>query len=82
MQHTVFIRTTKSGKKYGLDYNPANKGNSTHGVPYWKVKVIGKNDSVDKGRAIGRIGGQGFEKYDKIKDSPVYINGNLVNSQK
>ncbi len=77
-QHTVFVKTTKKGKTYGLDYNPSTAPNSTHKVPYWKVKII-KNNNYANGDAIGRIGQKGFDKYNRIIDSPVYIDGKLMN---
>lgn len=33
-QYVVFVKTTKSGEVYHLDYNPAGK---TYGSDYWKV---------------------------------------------
>ncbi|MGY4491397.1 RHS repeat-associated core domain-containing protein [Pseudomonas sp. TE3610] len=67
-QHVLFTRG-----EYILDYNP--KGD-LHGGPYWKIKKPG--DSVDK--VYGRIGGAGFQKYDRIKNSPVYAEGVLMNA--
>ncbi|EOA0527554.1 RHS repeat-associated core domain-containing protein, partial [Salmonella enterica subsp. enterica serovar Altona] len=71
-QHVVFVKTTKSGEVYHLDYNPAGK---THGSDYWKV--IKPNDPVET--VYGRIGHGGFDHYDRIKNSPVYVDGTLMN---
>jgi len=46
------------------------------GGPYWMIKKSG--DNVDK--VYGRIGGAGFQKYDRIKNSPVYAEGVLMNA--
>ena len=72
-QHVVFIKKTKAGGEYHLDYNPDGK---THNSDYWKV--IKANDPIEK--IYGRIGHDSFDGYDKIKNSPVYIDGKLMNS--
>ncbi|HGY4645178.1 TPA: RHS repeat-associated core domain-containing protein, partial [Providencia stuartii] len=71
-QHVVFEKTTKSGEVYHLDYNPSGK---THNSDYWKV--IKPNDPVES--VYGRIGYGKFNNYDRIKNSPVYIDGSLMN---
>ena len=71
-QHVIFEKTTKSGEVYHLDYNPSGK---THNSDYWKV--IKPNDPVET--VYGRIGHGGFERYDKIKNFPVYVDGVLMN---
>ncbi|MDC9753481.1 RHS repeat-associated core domain-containing protein [Proteus mirabilis] len=71
-QHVVFVKTTKSGEVYHLDYNSTGK---TYGSDYWKV--IKPNDLIEK--VYGRIGHGNFSHYDKIKNSPVYIDGVLMN---
>lgn len=67
----VYVKTTKSGEEYKLDYNPDGK---THDSDYWKV--IKTDDPVDP--VYGRIRHCGFERYDRIKNSPV--DGALMNS--
>ena len=71
-QHVVFVKTTKSGSKYQLDYNPDGKTNNSD---YWKV--LKDNDTVEK--VYGRVGHGDFNSYDKIKNSPVYVDGKLMN---
>ncbi|PIT14826.1 hypothetical protein BGI32_06870 [Snodgrassella alvi] len=71
-QHVVFEKITKSGEIYHLDYNPSG---ITHNSDYWKV--IKPKDPIET--VYGRIGHGGFERYDKIKNSPVYIDGVLMN---
>ncbi|MEC5145417.1 DUF6531 domain-containing protein [Chitinophaga sp. 212800010-3] len=77
IQHTVFTRTTKAGDTYILDYHPG--GSSTqpniHGNDYWKVYKVVDGEKV----VYGRIGHEGFSNYDLITDSPVYVNGGIVN---
>ena len=80
--HTVFTKITKAGDIYLLDYYPGgNKEKnqtSTHGNIYMVI-ITGKFTKKNKGKKIlGRIGHEGFEKYDRINDAPVYIDGILV----
>ncbi|AKJ30736.1 PAAR domain-containing protein [Caldimonas brevitalea] len=72
-QHVYYTRTTKSGTEYRLDYNPDGK---LHGVDYWKVLRI---DSQSEKTVLGRIAHGPFKNYDLINDSPVYVDGVLVN---
>jgi hypothetical protein len=67
-QHVQFTRTTKSGNTDVLDYHP---GGGLHKGEYWKV--------YRNGEVQGRIGTGDFVRYEKIVDSPVYINGSLMN---
>nr|WP_080740586.1 RHS repeat-associated core domain-containing protein [Morganella morganii] len=71
-QHVVFEKTTKSGEVYHLDYNTSGK---THNSDYWKV--IKPNDPAES--VYERIGHGKFNNYDRIKNSPVYIDGSLMN---
>ncbi|MEB6334755.1 RHS repeat-associated core domain-containing protein [Serratia rhizosphaerae] len=77
IQHVQYVKTTKSGTTYKLDYHPG--GSSTqpnvHGNDYWKVY----RDVNGKDVVYGRIGHGEFKNYDLIKDSPVYIDGVLMN---
>ncbi|MFP1860119.1 RHS repeat-associated core domain-containing protein, partial [Lonsdalea quercina] len=77
IQHIQYVKTTKSGTTYKLDYHPG--GSSTqpniHGNDYWKVY----RDVNGKDVVYGRIGHGGFKNYDLITDSPVYIDGVLMN---
>ncbi|KFW98542.1 hypothetical protein KP22_21290 [Pectobacterium betavasculorum] len=77
MQHTQYVKTTKSGTTYKLDYHPGGSGSqkNIHGNDYWKVY----RDVNGKDVVYGRIGHGGFKNYDLITDSPVYINGVLMN---
>lgn len=68
IQHVVFEKTTKSGEVYHLDYNTSGK---THNSDYWKV--IKPNDPAES--VYERIGHGKFNNYDRIKNSPVYIDG-------
>ena len=68
-QHTQFIRTTKRGMTDVLDYHP---GGGTHGTSYWKVY---RNDEVQ-----GRIAPTGFSRYERVVDSPVFVDGTLMNA--
>ncbi|WP_395609955.1 RHS repeat-associated core domain-containing protein [Pseudomonas sp. B22129] len=71
-QHTQFTRVTKSGKnKDVLDYHP---GGGVHQAGYWKV--------YRNGEVQGRIAPKDFVKYEKIVDSPVYVDGALMNAPK
>ncbi|WP_258166634.1 RHS repeat-associated core domain-containing protein [Pseudomonas poae] len=71
-QHTQFTRVTKSGKnKDVLDYHP---GGGLHQASYWKV--------YRNGEVQGRIAPKDFVKYEKIVDSPVYVDGALMNAPK
>ena len=77
IQHTQYVRSTKSGATYKLDYHPGGSPTqpNIHGNDYWKVyKVVDGEDVV-----FGRIGHGEFKNYDMIKDSPVYVDGVLVN---
>ncbi|RDR49709.1 putative deoxyribonuclease RhsC [Escherichia marmotae] len=78
IQHIQYVKTTKSGATYKLDYHPGGnaKQPNIHGNDYWKVyRTNSKGEDV----VYGRIGHDGFENYDLIKDSPVYVDGVLVN---
>ncbi|WFQ79105.1 RHS repeat-associated core domain-containing protein [Xenorhabdus sp. SF857] len=78
IQHIQYVKTTKSGTTYKLDYHPGGntKQPNIHGNDYWKVyKVNGKGEDV----VFGRIGHGDFKNYDLIKDSPVYVDRVLVN---
>ncbi|MDR5884263.1 RHS repeat-associated core domain-containing protein, partial [Caballeronia sp. LZ032] len=68
--HTRYTRTTRNGDVDILDHHP---GGGIHGSDYWKV--------YRNGEVQGRIGHGSFSKYDKIYDSPVYVNGVLMNSK-
>ncbi|MBI6550782.1 hypothetical protein H8A87_19425 [Xenorhabdus sp. VLS] len=73
-----YVKTTKSGTTYKLDYHPGGnaKQPNIHGNDYWKVyKVNDKGEDV----VFGRIGHGDFKNYDLIKDSPVYVDRILVN---
>ncbi|MER3250383.1 hypothetical protein [Salmonella enterica] len=61
-----------------LDYHPGGnaKQPNIHGNDYWKVY---RTNSNGEDIVYGRIGHGGFENYDLIKDSPVYVDGVLVN---
>lgn len=78
IQHIQYVKTTKSGTTYKLDYHPGGnaKQPNIHGNDYWKVyRANSKGEDI----VYGRIGHGGFENYDLIKDSPVYVDGVLVN---
>ncbi|WP_167357738.1 hypothetical protein [Caballeronia temeraria] len=66
--HTTFTRKTSAGDVDVLDFHP---GGGVHGTEYWKIY---RNDEPQ-----GRIGPIGFKNYDKIFDSPVYVDGVLSN---
>jgi RHS repeat-associated protein len=78
IQHTRYTRTTKSGSTQILDYHPG--GNSAqpnvHGNDYWKVYTL---DASGNEVVNGRIGHSDFKAYDLITDSPVYVDGALMN---
>ncbi|WP_242688836.1 hypothetical protein [Photorhabdus tasmaniensis] len=78
IQHVQYVKTTKSGTTYKLDYHPG--GNSTqpniHGNDYWKVYRVNK---TGENVVLGRIGHGGFKNYDLITDSPVYVDSILKN---
>ena len=78
IQHIVYEKTTKAGDTYKLDYHPGSVGAQAnlHGTDYWKVY---KRDN-GKDVVYGRITPENFVNYDKIVDSPVYINKVLVNA--
>ncbi|RQT68200.1 hypothetical protein DF045_27795, partial [Burkholderia cepacia] len=69
--HTLFTRTTGNGDVDVLDFHP---GGGVHGSEYWKV--------YRNGEVQGRIGPSEFQNFDRIFDSPVYVDGNLSNSPK
>ncbi|WP_407268871.1 RHS repeat domain-containing protein [Tenacibaculum maritimum] len=77
IQHTVFTRTTKSGDTYILDYHPGAVApqSNIHKTDYWKVYKIEKGQDV----IYGRVGPKGFENFDKITDSPVFVDKVLMN---
>lgn len=77
IQHTQYVRTTKSGATYKLDYHPGGNASqpNIHGNDYWKVYKVKNGEDV----VFGRIGHGEFKNYDLIKDSPVYIDGVLRN---
>ncbi|WP_420845705.1 RHS repeat-associated core domain-containing protein [Mixta theicola] len=77
IQHIQYVKTTKSGTTYKLDYHPGGSGSqkNIHGNDYWKLY----RDVNDKDVVYGRIGHGRFENYDLITDSPVYIDGVLMN---
>ncbi|PIT14820.1 RHS repeat-associated core domain-containing protein [Snodgrassella alvi] len=80
IQHIVYVKKTKSGVTYRLDYHPGGSASqpNIHGNDYWKVyKSTGKGSD----EVLGRIGYGEFKNYDRIKDSPVYIDGKLMNGQ-
>jgi len=68
-QHTQFTRTTKRGTTDVLDYHP---GGGTHGTSYWKV--------YRNGEVQGRIAPTGFYRYERVVDSPVFVDGTLMNA--
>jgi RHS repeat-associated protein len=78
IQHTRFTKKTKAGDTYVLDYHPGAIPPQTniHGNDYWKTYKLDKagNETV-----YGRIGHGEFGNYDEIVDSPVFIDGVLVN---
>lgn len=49
-----------------------------HSNDYWKVY---KSTSKGLDEVLGRIGHWEFKNYDRIQDSPVYINGMLMNGK-
>lgn len=71
--HTRYTRTNKNGDFDVLDYHPGGSS-AVHKSDYWKV--------YRNGEVQGRIGHGGFTNYDRIFDSPVYIDGILVNAPK
>lgn len=78
IQHMAYMKTTKSGTTYKLDYHPGGSGTqkNIHRNDYWKVyKSTGKTSD----EVLGRIGHGDFKNYDLIKESPVYIDGVLMN---
>ncbi len=70
-QHSQFTRSTKVGHKDVLDFHP---GGGDHKSNYWKA--------YRGGEVQGRIAPKGFENYDRIVNSPVFIDGVLMNSPK
>ncbi|WP_230203850.1 RHS repeat-associated core domain-containing protein, partial [Serratia marcescens] len=77
IQHTQYVRTTKSGATYKLDYHPGGNASqpNIHGNDYWKVYKVENGEDV----VFGRIGHGEFKNYDLIKDSPVYVDGVIKN---
>ncbi len=77
-QHIQYVKTTKSGTTYKLDYHPGSnaKQHNIHGNDYWKIY---RTNCEGEDIVYGRIGHGGFENYDIIKDPPVYVDGILVN---
>ncbi|ELY3544828.1 hypothetical protein SMX40_004277 [Cronobacter turicensis] len=71
--HTRYTRTTKNGDIDILDYHPGGPS-AVHKSDYWKV--------YRNGEVQGRIGHGDFTNYDKIFDSPVYIDRVLMNEPK
>ncbi len=71
--HTRYTRTNKNGKVDVLDYHPGGP-NAVHKSDYWKV--------YRDGEVQGGIGHGTFGRYEKIKDSPVYVDGQLKNPLK
>jgi RHS repeat-associated protein len=77
--HTIYTKTSKSGKIYKLDYHP---GGGIHQGPYWKGSyqkpATGKfiNRDID----LFRIG-KDLKKADKIKTG-VYSNGKKIGGTK
>ncbi|OQR34104.1 type IV secretion protein Rhs [Pseudomonas sp. Bc-h] len=67
-QHIQFFRTTKRGMNDVLDYHP---GGGVHGTSYWKIY---RNGDVQ-----GRIAPSGFSRYERVVDSPVFVDGTLMN---
>ncbi|MDK1250854.1 RHS repeat-associated core domain-containing protein [Cronobacter sakazakii] len=77
IQHIQYVKTTKSGTTYKLDYHPGGTPSqpNVHGNDYWKVyREVDGTDVV-----YGRIGHGEFKNYDLITDSPVYVDGILLN---
>lgn len=77
IQHVQYVKTTKSGTTYKLDYHPGGnpKQPNIHGNDYWKIyKTNGSEDTV-----FGRIGYGDFKNYELISNSPVYVDGILMN---
>ncbi|WP_230675286.1 hypothetical protein [Yersinia pseudotuberculosis] len=77
IQHTQYVRTTKSGATYKLDYHPGGNVSqpNIHGNDYWKIYKVKNGEDV----VFGRIGYGEFKNHDLIKDSPIYIDGTLKN---
>ena len=81
IQHIQFTKKTRSGNTtYILDYHPGGNKNQTniHGNDYWKIYKKHKGNKLE---TLGRIGHEGFEKYDRIHNEPVYIDGILMNGE-
>lgn len=78
IQHIQYVKMTKSGTTYKLDYHHGGnaKQPNIHGNDYWKIY---RTNSKGEDIVYGRIGHGDFENYDLIKDSPVYVDGVLVN---
>lgn len=63
-----------------MDYHTGGSASqpNIHSNDYWKVyKSTGKGPD----EVLGRIGHWVFKNYDRIQDSPVYINGMLMNGK-
>ena len=80
IQHIQYVRTTKSGATYKLDYHPGGSPSqpNIHGNDYWKIY---KTNASGKDDVFGRIGYGSFKNYDLIKDSPVYVDNVLMNGK-
>ena len=78
IQHIVYVKTTKSGTTYKLDYHPGGNVSqpNIHGNDYWKVY---RSPQKGADEVLGRIGHGEFKNYDLIKDSPVYVDGVMMN---
>ena len=77
IQHIQYVKKTKSGTTYKLDYHPGGSPSqpNIHGNDYWKIYREANGSDV----VYGRVGYGEFKNYDLITDSPVYIDRILVN---
>jgi RHS repeat-associated protein len=71
IQHTIFSKTTKDNVTHILDYHP---GGGVHKVGYWKIYKVSPNGEK---QVISRISSGEFSNFDKITDSPVFVDGIL-----
>ncbi len=78
IQHIVYVKKTKAGTTYKLDYHPGGSSSqpNLHGNDYWKVYKVAGNGPDE---VLGRIGYGDFKNFDLIKESPVYVDGILMN---
>lgn len=70
---------SRGGRTLGLFITIQDGGSiqpNIHENDYWKVYKANKSG---EDIVFGRIGHGEFKNYDLIKDSPVYINGTLMN---